>query len=74
VSPCNCGKRREPRPRTGTSAQAKSQAPKSPKPASGKTQSFALTTHTGKTQTFGSRLEAEAENARNGYTGRVTPQ
>jgi hypothetical protein len=39
----------------------------------GNTQSYSLTTRDGSTKTFGSRLEAEAENVRQGYTGKVQP-
>jgi hypothetical protein len=37
----------------------------------GKSQSFSLRLRDGSTFTFGSRLEAEAENVRQGYTGTV---
>lgn len=40
-------------------------------PQQGTTQSFALRLNNGKTLTFGSKLEAEAENVRRGYTGTV---
>lgn len=47
-----------------------------PKPAdtqnASKTQSFTLTTQGGRTLSFGSKLEADAANARSGYTGRVS--
>lgn len=39
----------------------------------GVTQSFSLALSDGSTLTFGSRLEAEAENVRLGYRGRVIP-
>lgn len=39
----------------------------------GQTQEFTLVKQNGETQKFGSRLEADAENARNGYTGIVKP-
>lgn len=42
-------------------------------PMKGKTQTFALVTRDGKTLKFGSRLEADAENVRLGYTGTVKP-
>ena len=42
-------------------------------PARGTTQQFALNLNDGQTLTFGSRLEADAENVRRGYTGRVVP-
>lgn len=32
---------------------------------------YSLISRDGSTQSFGSRLEADAENARQGYTGRV---
>lgn len=37
------------------------------------TQQFALVSRDGTTKTYGSRLEADAENARQGYTGIVKP-
>lgn len=57
---CNCGGRRsaaQPRTYGGTST----------------TQQFSLVSRDGTTKTFGSRLEADAENARSGYTGIVKP-
>lgn len=39
----------------------------------GKTQQFALVLRDGRTLRFGSRLEADAENVRQGYTGQVKP-
>lgn len=39
----------------------------------GATQQFALKLSSGQTLTYGSRLEAEAENVRRGYAGRVQP-
>lgn len=57
---CNCGKKSSPaQPRTYTPGTS--------------TQSFALVSRDGQTRTFGSRLEADAENARQGYTGIVKP-
>lgn len=57
---CNCNKGRV------TAAQ--------PRRASGTTtQSFSLVDRNGGAQTFGSRLEADAANARAGYTGIVKP-
>lgn len=38
------------------------------------TQTFSLRTPDGKTSEHGSRLEAEAENARRGGGGKVTPK
>jgi hypothetical protein len=58
---CNCGKNKaaaQPR-RVGSSA--------------GSTQSFSLVNRDGSRQQFGSRLEADAANARAGYTGIVKP-
>lgn len=40
--------------------------------SNGRTQSFALILPTNKRLTFGSKLEAEAENVRRGMVGRVT--
>jgi hypothetical protein len=54
---CNCGKKRAAQPRTYGPI----------------TQSFSLVKRDGTTQSFGSRLEADAENARLGYTGIVKP-
>lgn len=59
---CGCGKRREAaQPRryvqTTTSGDA--------------TQAFSLILRDGSVQSFGSRLEADAANARAGYTGTV---
>lgn len=59
---CNCGKGRASaaRPRTyGT--------------PTGQTQQFSLVNRDGTTQQFGSRLEADAENARKGFSGIVKP-
>ena len=58
---CNCGGRRsaaQPRTYGGSSST---------------TQQFSLVSRDGTTKTFGSRLEADAENARAGYTGIVKP-
>lgn len=58
---CNCGGRRSAaKPRTfgGSSSN---------------TQQFSLVSRDGTTKTFGSRLEADAQNARDGYTGIVKP-
>jgi hypothetical protein len=64
---CNCGKnRRQP---TGSTAAA---APPTPPPAppppppTGRTQRFTLTFTSGKTATYGSKLEADAARARSG--------
>jgi hypothetical protein len=59
---CNCGKGRASasRPRTYSS------------PTSA-TQSFSLVKQNGETVKFGSRLEADAQNARDGFTGIVKP-
>jgi hypothetical protein len=53
-------------------------APTSPTPApgqntTGKTQQFTLQLRDGRKFTFGSKLEANAENVRQGYTGVVKP-
>lgn len=58
---CNCGKNR-------AAAAARSYGA----PAA-TTQSFALVKRDGTRQEYGSRLEADAENARTGYTGVVKP-
>lgn len=42
-------------------------------PPRGRVQQFALQMRSGETLRFGSRLEAEAENVRRGYTGTVKP-
>lgn len=57
---CNCAKNRR------SPAQARTYT------GGGGTQ-FALLTRDGARQVFGSRLEADAENARLGYTGIVKP-
>lgn len=78
---CNCGKGRQSaaeakKAQAATpqanqqSTQAATQSVPAPK---GKTQNFALQMRDGKTLRFGSRLEAEAENVRRGYTGTVKP-
>jgi hypothetical protein len=59
---CNCGKNR-----------AAAQPRRVAAATTGTTQSFSLVTRDGTTQKFGSRLEADAENARLGYTGIVKP-
>jgi len=64
---CNCGKKRP----TGMSPSKRDQRAASypipaTKKASGQRQSFRLTTTDGKTQTFGSRLEASAARVRAG--------
>lgn len=81
---CNCGKNRK----TAAQAQAEQakipvanqqstlgNTQKVPAPKSGQrtTQSFALQMRDGRVLKFGSRLEAEAENVRQGYTGTVKP-
>lgn len=55
---CNCSK---PKPKPGTTT---------PQPSSAVSQSFALETN-GRTQVFGSMLEAQAANKRQGDQGRV---
>lgn len=66
---CNCGKKRQPLGMTngkgqkGTEGTAKQ---------TGQTQRFVLTETSGKTQTFGSRLEAEAARIRKGRAGTIT--
>lgn len=58
---CNCGKNRaaQSRPYSGGATTS--------------TQQFSLVNRDGSTQSFGSRLEADAANARAGYTGIVKP-
>lgn len=58
---CNCGKNR-----------TANQARRSTSTTSGATQSFALVTNGSKVE-YGSKLEADAANARQGYTGIVKP-
>jgi len=59
---CGCGKRRE-------AAQARRYPPTVT--TEGATQAFSLILRDGSVQSFGSRLEADAANARAGYTGTV---
>lgn len=62
---CNCKGSRPSRPR---------QAPSKPRKSGSKeTQTFELTDQYGRTQTFGSRLEAKAANARAGGRGTIRP-
>lgn len=63
---CNCKKGRAAQRRSFDPARASGQSGTA-------TQSFALTLRDGTKQTFGSRLEADAANARAGYTGVVRP-
>lgn len=58
---CNCGKNR---------AASSARTYGSP---TASTQSFALVKRDGTRTEYGSRLEADAENARTGYTGIVKP-
>lgn len=63
---CNCGGSR-PRPTPATTKEA-------PEPVStGQVQSFQLVMEGGRTQVFGSRLEADAARVRAGGRGRVVP-
>jgi hypothetical protein len=59
---CNCGKNR-----------ASASRPRTYGTPTGQTQQFALVKSGGETVKFGSRLEADAQNARDGYTGIVKP-
>lgn len=82
---CNCGNRsRAHSPRTypytkqGRAAQAERDAKTAEEKSAekdskstGTTQKFALVSPTGATQTFGSRLEADAARVRAGYRGTV---
>lgn len=63
--PCNCGRNRKKK----TAASKPAEKPKD----QGKTQQFELRTATGRTMTFGSRLEADAANTRSGGRGVVRP-
>lgn len=74
--PCNCGGKPR-RPATSQRPQkpvptGNPSRPAAP-PSTGRTQSFALDLANGQSLRFGSRLEADAENVRRGYTGRVRP-
>ena len=62
---CNCGKNKKP---LGTKAPT---PPPDPKGSTKTTQTFALDTPDGATQTFGSRLEAEAARVRAGRVGTI---
>lgn len=81
---CNCGKNRKTAqqareeqaktPQANQQSTMDAQTRSAPKAAGSKgTQSFTLRLNTGKTMTFGSRLEAEAENVRQGYRGTIRP-
>lgn len=61
---CNCGKK---------SGAAQARTVSTTSTTSGTTQSFALISRDSSKQIFGSRLEADAANARQGYTGVVKP-
>jgi hypothetical protein len=65
--PCSC-KGKNARRTASTSSKGASGASNT----SGSTQSFTLTDRTGRTQTFGSKLEAEAANRRRGGTGKIS--
>lgn len=65
---CNCGKTKT---RQTASQPPPPPPPPQPEPPKGQTQSFALDLRDGSRLSFGSRLEAEAENVRLGYTGTV---
>lgn len=72
---CNCGKNKTApaaaqRPAAATPAKPQVAAP--PRPMKGVTQAFVLTTHSGRTQSFGSRLEAEAALVRAGGHGIIS--
>lgn len=64
---CSCRKPKRP-------AGQKPADTKDQEKAKGKTQSFSLRTRSGNVLTYGSKLEAEAANARQGGTGTVTPR
>jgi hypothetical protein len=58
---CNCGKKRA------------ASRPRSYGTPTAQTQEFSLVKRGGETVKFGSRLEADAANARDGFTGIVKP-
>lgn len=68
MAPCNCGGKKV---KQGPGI-AGAPVP-APAPTSGNTQQFALTSPGGRVQRFGSRLEADATNARQGGAGTVRP-
>lgn len=74
VTPMSAAQAKAPRPQTvptsPTPAIGHPGLP-DPRPAQGTTQSFALVQRDGTTTMYGSRLEADAENVRLGYTGTV---
>lgn len=75
---CNCNKNKVKAPtplpqQQRMQAQRQQSSMPAMKPAKGRTDSFELRLRDGTTMTFGSRLEAEAENVRLGYRGRVSP-
>lgn len=57
---CSCRKNRPAKPKPNSQGKMASQE-------------FVLIARDGKKQTFGSKLEATAANARMGYTGKVKP-
>lgn len=66
---CGCRK-----PRRGRAPAPQSGPKVAPPPQQrSQNQQFVLTTRTGSTLRFGSRLEADAANARQGWTGTVRP-
>lgn len=79
---CNCGKgtppagmgQRAPRDPATPPPPVKPPTHSIRKGLTGQTQTFTLTTGDGRTQTFGSKLEAQAERARNhNGQGSITP-
>lgn len=86
MPPCGCGKSKRqgvtPASLAKQQAEQASRPPGKPNAAGamtpsnapvGTTQSFRLILRDGSDLTFGSRLEADAENVRRGYTGTVRP-
>lgn len=79
---CNCGKNKRTlaqtlaeQAKTPQANQQSTQGQTTPPPApkTSAQQSFSLRLNSGQVMRFGSRLEAEAENVRRGYTGTVKP-
>lgn len=70
--PCNCGKKRKPSPQK--QRRPANPNPTPPKEKSGEKQTFILETSSRRKLTYGSRLEAEAANARSGGSGTVYPE
>jgi hypothetical protein len=67
---CNCGKNKRQPTGAATTAAAPPTPPPAPTPppTTGRTQRFTLTSGSGRTQSFGSKLEADAARVRSGGT------